>query len=272
MSAERDGEPQLLAYLTLPQLRLPIVPAALRREWMDKTFDGFPNRCLPLLMSNQSGWFLLNTRPVTATWSGGPACEDTVIDCGCDDDAPAPVTSHFGGGIVTWIIPYLFRTPPGYNLAVRGPTNWPKDGATALDGLVETDWSMAPFTMNWKLTRPNHPVRFEVDDPICMVLPQRRGELESFDPQWRDIRSEPAIRAGVSRWHRSRMESLAHIQRVLAGWVPGMGLSKVPWQRHYFRGMSVDGEPAPEHQMKLNVREFHAESTPPAAPPSGLRS
>jgi hypothetical protein len=27
-----------------------------------------------------------------------------------------------------------------------------------LDGIVETDWLEATFTMNWKLTRPNHTV------------------------------------------------------------------------------------------------------------------
>jgi hypothetical protein len=37
--------------------------------------------------------------------------------------------SHFGSGILTWNVPYLFRTPPGYNLLVRGPANWPKDAA-----------------------------------------------------------------------------------------------------------------------------------------------
>ena len=27
--------------------------------------------------------------------------------------------------------------------------------------------------MNWKLTRKLMPVRFEVDEPICMIVPQR---------------------------------------------------------------------------------------------------
>ena len=49
--------------------------------------------------------------------------------------------------------------------------------------MIETDWSVATFTMNWKLTRPHWPVTFEIGEPICMVVPQRRGELESFHPQ-----------------------------------------------------------------------------------------
>ena len=29
--------------------------------------------------------------------------------------------------------------------------------------------------MNWKFTRKLTPVRFEVDEPIGMIVPQRRG-------------------------------------------------------------------------------------------------
>lgn len=53
------------------------------------------------------------------------------------------VVSHFGAGVVTFTVPYLFRTPPSYNLHVRGPTNMPKDGIYPLEGIVETDWSQA---------------------------------------------------------------------------------------------------------------------------------
>ena len=49
--------------------------------------------------------------------------------------------SHFGDGILTWHLPILFRTPPGYNLLVRGPANYPKDAVSPLEGIVETDWA-----------------------------------------------------------------------------------------------------------------------------------
>ncbi|HMZ02762.1 MAG TPA: DUF6065 family protein, partial [Burkholderiaceae bacterium] len=59
------------------------------------------------------------------------------------------ITSHFGSGILTFSLPYLFRTSPGYGMLVRGPTNCAKDGAAPLDGIVETDWAPYSFTMNW---------------------------------------------------------------------------------------------------------------------------
>ena len=76
------------------------------------------------------------------------------------------VQSHFGEGVITWNIPFLFRTSPGYNLLVRGPSNWIKDGVQALEGIVETDWAVQTFTMDWKFTRPRRWVRFEADEPI----------------------------------------------------------------------------------------------------------
>src|SRR5256885_17090226 len=70
VTMETDG-PRLTAYRvsTWPAMRL--VPAARARQWMDATRDRFANRCLPLLMANQAGWFALNHYPFRATWTGG---------------------------------------------------------------------------------------------------------------------------------------------------------------------------------------------------------
>jgi hypothetical protein len=89
---------------------------------------------------------------------------------------------------------------------VRGPANYLKDAVYPLEGVVETDWSAASFTMNWKFTRKLLPVRFEVDEPICMIVPQRRGELESFAPELRHIDSDEKLRRNHDVFLRSRDE------------------------------------------------------------------
>jgi len=147
-------------------------------------------------------------------------------------------------------MPYLFRTTRGYNLLVRGPANSPKDGAYPLEGLVETDWSVATFTMNWKLTRPDLPVTFVVDEPICMVVPQRRGELETFQPHLKDIREEPNLEGAFRRWSLSRDKFLDELR------LPGSEASRGRWQKDYFRGTDPDGHPEPQHQVKLELPEF----------------
>jgi hypothetical protein len=87
-------------------------------------------------------------------------------------------------------LPMLFRTPAGYNLLVRGPAKYPKDAVRPLEGIVETDWASASFSMSWKFTRKLMPVRFELDEPICMIVPQRRAELEEFAPELRRIEND----------------------------------------------------------------------------------
>ena len=116
------------------------------------------------------------------------------------------ISSHFGSGVVTFSIPYLFRTPKGINLWVKGPTNYIKDGAHPLEGIVETDWLTATFTMNWKLTRPRMPVTFKAGEPICMLVPIPRGLAEELDAVRTPMSSDPQVAAEYEEWERSRSQ------------------------------------------------------------------
>jgi hypothetical protein len=201
------------------------------------------------LIANQSGWWILNSQPIRAWWTGGwdPSC--VRVEC-LDDAGRCPASGHFGEGVLTFTLPFLFRTPPGFNLHVRGPANLPKDGIAPLEGVVETDWSMATFTMNWKFTRPNAPVEFQKDEPICMVAPQPRGILESFQPRERDVRADPEVFRAYMQWSRSRSDFLK-----ASKW-PDSEAAREGWQKHYFKGINVDGPQAREHQSKLDLHEF----------------
>ncbi len=152
---------QLIAYscIDFEGMEFPIVTATPRRDWMHVKDDN-AYRCLPLTMANQLGWFVLNPAGFVVEWTGDGVRSPVEITF---DEPLSPrqrhyVEDHFGNGIVTWHIPYLFRTPPGYNLLVRGPANWIKDGIQALEGMIESDWIDATFTMNWKITRSHTPI------------------------------------------------------------------------------------------------------------------
>ena len=235
-------------------------PAPRWRPWMEATVRRNANRCLPLLMANESGWVMRNPVPFTATWDGSdlPAGVRIEIDAGAPHH-PGFIEPGFGHGIVTFAVPYLFRTPPGFNLLARGPAHWPKDGASPLEGLVETDWSVATFTMNWKLTRPEHPVRFELDEPFCMVVPQRRGELESFAPAVRPFRSDPETLRATKQWNENRHQLRVH--KFLAQHSKELEGFKDHWERTYFKGKLPDGSDAPEHQTKLRLKPFDGDGT-----------
>jgi hypothetical protein len=245
---------ELVAFHPESSFVVKVVPAPRRRHWIEETRDRWAMRCLPLVVANESGWMLLNSYAFEAVWNGDPDPCGVTIRFEEEVPGPHPVQSHFGSGIVTWAVPYLFRTPTGFNLLARGPSNWPKDGICALEGLVETDWSVATFTMNWKFTRADHPVRFDVDEPFCMIVPQRRGELESFRPVVRDFASDPQMKAATKAWVDSRHE--AQVRKFLAAYSRDWESERMAWQGHYFRGEAPDGTEAPEHQKHRRLAEF----------------
>lgn len=215
---------------------------------MEATSDRFAYRCLPLLIANQSGWWVLSRHTVLATWDGGPGPGNLEVQV-LRGSSPVPTSSHFGHGILTWSLPYLFRTSPGYNLLMRGPANLPKDGACALEGTIETDWAPATATMNWKLTRPGLTVRFDAGDPICALVPQRRGELEAFDTRTAELADDPELGESHRQWATSRSRFLRDLRD---GQEPQPGT----WQKHYFHGRAPDGRSSPDHQRRLRLGSF----------------
>ena len=237
----------ITAYAVNRDLDMPIVRAGQDRQWMDSTRMRFAYRCLPMLIANQHGWLILNSQPFTALWNGGDEVE--AITLTYEGRPPYPALTHFGHGVLTFNIPYLFRTPPGFNLVVRGPANQPKDGIAALDGIVETDWNHATFTMNWLFTRPHQPLRFEKGEPICMVYPVRRGDIEAFVPELRDIGSNPEQQRLYSEWADGRSRFNADLK------IPGSEAARQLWQKDYFQGRARSGRVA-DHQTKLHLRPF----------------
>jgi Family of unknown function (DUF6065) len=212
---------------------------------------GWPNRCLPMLIANQSGWELRNPCGFTATWMGQQGV-DVMIAPDRRDAGQLLPASHFGDGILTWHLPILFRTPPGYNLLVRGPANYPKDAVSPLERIVETDWASASFSMIWKFARKLMPVRFEVDEPICLIVPQRRNELEEFAPERRRIESDEDLQRKYELFLSSRDEEL--MAKATADVAAG---ERVEWQGDYTRGRHRDGEAgAADHQTRRRLRSF----------------
>lgn len=250
------GEHRLVAFYGSGPLALPAIsPAPRWRDWMEATPARGANRCLPLLMANEAGWVVKNPVAFTAVWDGTDGREGVRVDYGAECPAQQRLaSSHFGSGVLTFQIPYLFRTAPGVNLLVRGPANWPKDGICALDGLVETDWSVATFTMNWKLTRADHPVPFDEGEPFCMLVPQRRGALARFEPEFVPLESDEASHAAHASWVQGRHE--LQVKRFLGEYSRDFQEYADAWEKRYFRGLYPDGKPAPEHETKSRLRGF----------------
>lgn len=229
-------------------------PAPAQREFMDGTSSRFAYRCLPLNIANQFGWELLSPCTFEAIWNGGSETDAIEIEV-LDDGWPQPV-SHFGHGVLTFHISQLFRTPPGTQLMVTGPMNSPKDGIYAMSGIIETDWSHYTFTMNWVMTRPFFPIRFEKGEPFAHIFPVNISALEQLEPVFVPIDNEPKLKAAYDEFHRSRQAFNEDLN------VPDSQAAKEKWQKGYFRGKGSDACPMGEtvtkatHWTKLDVKPF----------------
>ena len=236
---------EVRAYVRIDDLNVPIEPARVARDWM-RPSDVFARQCLPLRMANQHGWFLINPHSFIAIWDGGSDHSSTELRF-LEGAPPYVATSHFGHGIVSFIIPYLFRTAPEVGLLFRGPANFWIEGAAPLEGLVETDWAVGPAAMSWKLTRMNEPVYFEAGKPFCMVVPIALNLAESLHPSVRPLEEDPDL----TRDHRTYMErNRTHMARVLRGDLE----SRV--EGRYFAGVTMDDEPVDYHRSRLRLRPF----------------
>jgi hypothetical protein len=216
---------------------------------MDHTDQQFANRCLPLLIANSSGWFVNNNSHFTARWNGGARAQDLTIEY----QNPPPyhcAHSHFGAGVITFSLPYLFETEPGTNLWVRGPTNLPKVDVHPLEGIVETDWSAATFTMNWKIQRPGVDVVFEANEPICMIVPFPRGFHENLLPCYKSIDDNSELRTRHLAWAEARSAFLRSLARGDEDAV------RQGWQRDYFLGKGGPERLFNGHQTNVTLKEF----------------
>jgi hypothetical protein len=85
--SDKGQSPKLIAYRLShwPPMRLVVAPAD--RDWMDATHYRFANRCLPLRIAAQAGWFILNSHALRVIWNGGNDTSDIELP---------------GGGLMAW--------------------------------------------------------------------------------------------------------------------------------------------------------------------------
>lgn len=239
---------ELTAYRVRQEEDWTVVPAYVQREWMPQTLMKAALRCLPLAMANQAGWFITSPATFRAQWtSRSKDIESLSIKFAskADERYKKVIKSNFGSGIITFVLPFLFRTSPGIGMLVRGPCNWPRADVVALEGLVETDWSPYPFTMNWKITRPKVDVAFKKGDPICMITPYPMALLEEMKPRIRPIQTDHELNANYVQAAERR-----HDATVRGDTWEGK------YELTYTRGFRPDGKKAEEHRTNLKLAEF----------------
>ncbi len=216
-----------------------IRPARGQRKWMDSTPEKYAYRCTPLSAANTLGWEILNPVLSEFIWNGMTPPEQIFI-------YQQPRTkygprSHFGSGVVTWDLPFLFRTPPGYGLMVTGPSNHDHANVTPLDGLIRTDWLPFPFTVNWRITVPGETIRFEQHEPIARVFPVALDMVDEMHLDLHDLADDPKLQQQFSDWSRQRQQSYQRRrQKTQQPTADANYDRKEYWGRDYVKGVRKD--------------------------------
>lgn len=227
---------------------MPIQAAQRKRDWIEELPERFAYRCLPLAMANQVGWEIENPAPFSAVWNGKDGLD--AIKIRFEGEESPLIGSHFGHGILTFSLGYLFRTTKSHNLYVKGPANRPKDAIAPLEGLIETDWAPFTFTMNWQFTRKKQKVVFEAGEPICCVLPYPRHYAAKFDAELRNLNENPKLYEQYVNWRNERLEFNKDLK------VEGSEAAQEGWQRTYMKGQDQIGQTFAGHQTKVQMRDF----------------
>jgi hypothetical protein len=95
-------------------------------------------------------------------------------------------------------------------------------------------------------------MRLDAGEPIALLVPARRGELETFAPRLLALDDDAEVSAAYRAWRRSRETFLTDLA---AG---ARSAVEAGWQRDYFRGRGPDDREVPEHQTKMALRGFNA--------------
>ena len=244
------AEPEQIPANTVRACVIPGAPASVAdsirvcaptRDWMDAIPQKYVYRCIPLVAANSMGWEILNPVDARVAWNGGPMNTDLKVST--SGESPFAASSHFGGGVVTWYLPFLFRTSPDLGLVIAGPANHDHDAAVPLDAFVRTDWLPFPFTMNWRLTRKNEEVVFKAKTPICRIYPFPISLLEDTKLEIADLADDPGFLEEVNKFGAARQQNVAKQQADAARWMEtgeeptGDGV----WNSQYVKARSRSG-------------------------------
>ena len=198
---------KLIAYQNYDYNCQKLVPASRTRQWMDETPGAFAYHCLPLVMANSLGWFVINDVPCEMEWDGTEPADGLKIwptEPLNDTQKMFMPESHFGSGVVTFHAEFMFWTEEKISLITKGPANMPKHGIQSLEGVIETDWLPYPFTMNWRMTAKNTRVRFERGEPIAQIIPYPSDLISCVEPQILSLESNPELFAKHEDYRKKR--------------------------------------------------------------------
>ena len=175
--------------------------------WITRPSDSF-NRRQPMGLRNSGRLDVAQSQTITVVWDGSVK----LVDGSDDSPVSETVRSHFGSGIVTWTLPYLFVTPPGFSiLLIRGRRNLPIDGASALEGLIEADWAPVTATMNWQLSAEQLGRNIQRWSANCDARPGRTWVAREPQSSVAQLTDNEPLMSAYTTWRDGRDKFLRNL-------------------------------------------------------------
>ncbi len=235
-----------------------IEPPSRAREWMDNTPRKAAYWCLPITMANQAGWVVRLPGTVCATWNGKTAPDAVKLEFpGKTNRLKGLVSTNFGGGIVSFALPWVFKTADGTGLWVRGEPNSYTPDCVPLEGIVETDWAPFPFTMNYRIVKRNAQVYFPEGMALCLLAPVKMDLFEATAPSMVNITEEPELMEEIKRHGEKRKMQTGQLKAD-----EGMRDSKGNMKPvlDYYKGETTQGEKHAKHRKAFEIQRFEPDS------------
>lgn len=250
-----EGENYIVAYALDdndyfdPSIEFNIRPGPLKRKWMEES--GRAYKCLPLCIANQCGWVIDCPVGFSVMWDGNPSANEGITFQFDDDPArwSKMIIQRFGVGTFTIPIPYVWRTPPGWEIFTRNPPNSYKNNCISLDAVIETEWLPYPFFQTWKIQRPNESVRFEKGEPYAFIHLININFIKECD-LYVDSMSDP-INADLKKETYKWSDKRKKFQEDWAKKIEAGEKLEDDWQKDYTIGRLNDKTPIKNHNTNL---------------------
>jgi hypothetical protein len=178
----------------------------------ERTLNGTADKsavrwCGPFTNANKAGWWVFPPIDIDIAWKGGREFEwealspytnadelliRFLVDESDDTDVdrwllPGGRSKFSWGfvdeGVVQIWSGCIFQTPPGWNLYLKSPVNFPPRACHVMEAVLESDWLQYDIWLNVQFDRPNEVVQLRRDEwpPLAQLIPVPR---DTYDARW----------------------------------------------------------------------------------------
>jgi hypothetical protein len=165
-------------------------PLALKRDWMDETFDRHAYHCYPVSIGNMLGWTISFPEDIEFIWDG------------ISDSTPNHVTVHQGSryvftgrsnATISFNTGVTLQTSKNMSWLMMPVPNQFIEGVQCFTTVVSTSVLKNELPCAWKITTPNKRILIPANTPIAAFIPISLSDIQSheinvYDPS--DLGSE----------------------------------------------------------------------------------